>query len=270
MILPVSNSRIQLPQGQIFWREVGYGEPLVFLHGSHRDNSQWLSVMEQLSSNYRCFAPDLLGFGDSEHPDVHYSIAWQVECLETYLDALNLQQFYLIGHSLGGWIAASYALKNMKQVLGLVILSPEGIEVKKNWGQQRWEKCLIARPPIMFWLLRSLFPIARILRCEAKIGQSLQYRQKLLNSPATCKLLFQRQQAEIQTEFLSDKLSWLKVPTLILQGGQDTPENITRSQTFASQGAITKLEIINHGNNDLPEALPQEVAQKIDEFITQS
>src|SRR6478672_1523022 len=100
MALPLRNSRIRLSQGQIFWREVGQGPVLVFLHGSWSDSSQWISVIERLSEDYACFAVDLLGFGESERPQVHYSIEFEVECLVEFLETLNLRQVYLIGHSL--------------------------------------------------------------------------------------------------------------------------------------------------------------------------
>ena len=100
------NSRVKLPLGHIFWREIGQGPSLVFLHGSWDDSSQWLPTIEHLSPYYQCFAPDLLGFGDSERPNVHYSIDLEVECLAQYLDTLKLREVYLIGHSVGGWVAA--------------------------------------------------------------------------------------------------------------------------------------------------------------------
>ena len=120
------NSRVKLSVGQIFWREVGQGPSLVFLHGSWEDGTQWLRTIEHLSPYYQCFAPDLLGFGGSERRKIHYSIDLEVECLAQYLDTLKLRQVYLIGHSVGGWVAASYAIKYPDRVQGLVLLAPEG------------------------------------------------------------------------------------------------------------------------------------------------
>jgi haloalkane dehalogenase len=79
------NSRIKLPQGLLFWREVGEGMPIIFLHGAWNDSSQWLKVMELLSQDAHCLAPDLLGFGESDRPNIHYSIDLQVDCLAKFL-----------------------------------------------------------------------------------------------------------------------------------------------------------------------------------------
>lgn len=105
------NSRRKLSQGVLFWREVATGIPAIFLHGAWNDGSEWVSVMELLANDIHCFTPDLLGFGESAHPNVHHTIDLQVECLADFIEALKLEKVYLVGNSLGGWIAASYTLK---------------------------------------------------------------------------------------------------------------------------------------------------------------
>jgi pimeloyl-ACP methyl ester carboxylesterase len=268
MNLPLRNSRIRLPLGQVFWREVGRGPILVFLHGSWRDGSQWLPLIDHLSQDYHCFALDLLGFGESERPKIHYSIQLQVECLDEYLKALHVPEVYLIGHSLGGWIAASYALNYLDRVRGLVLVSPEGIQAdghQENWRLERW---LAGKPPIAYGILRSLLPLARLFGRHKSIEQALQLRQQLNSSPTACKLLFQRRYSEIQAELLQEQLKALKVPTLILQGGNDSPNAIAQSQTFAQKASGAHLQLIDQGGNDVAEASPELVAQCIQDFIT--
>ena len=267
MDLPLRNSRIQLPSGQIFWREVGQGPILVFLHGSWSDSSQWLPVIEYLHPNYHCFALDLLGFGESEQPKLHYSIQLEVECLLKYLEALRLEPVYLIGHSLGGWIAASSVLQSSEQVHGLVLIAPEGVLIKgqqRSWRRAQW---LVGPPPIAYGILRSLLPLAKFLGRNKPIEKILQQRQLLLSSPTACKLLFQRRWSEIRAELLQDNLEFLKVPTLIIQGRKDGIDAIDRSQIYADNSPQAQLQMINHGGNDLPESLPALVARHITEFV---
>ena len=86
------NSRRKLSQGLLFWREVGDGIPVVFLHGACSDSSEWVSTMELMSRDFHCFAPDLLGFGESEYPDIHHAIDLHVDCLVEFLQALKLNK----------------------------------------------------------------------------------------------------------------------------------------------------------------------------------
>ncbi|NET59778.1 MAG: alpha/beta hydrolase [Symploca sp. SIO2E6] len=269
MDLPLRNSRIKLPSGQIFWREVGQGPILVFLHGSWSDSSQWLSVIEHLNQDYHCFALDLLGFGESEQPQkIHYSIQLEVECLFKYLEALRLQPVYLIGHSLGGWIAASYVLQYWEQVHGLVLIAPEGVLLEGQQSSWRWSRWLVGRLPIAYGVLRSLLPLAKILRRDKLIEEILQKRRQLLSSPTACKLLFQRRWSEIQAELLQERLDSLQLPTLILQGKKDHSEAISRSQIYASHSPKAQLQMISHGGSNLPEYLPALVARYITEFVS--
>ncbi|NEO97690.1 MAG: alpha/beta hydrolase [Symploca sp. SIO2E9] len=268
MELPLSNSRIQLSSGQIFWREIGRGPILVFLHGSWSDSSQWLPVIKYLSQDYHCFAPDLLGFGDSVASNLNYSIQLEVECLCQYLEALHLSQVYLIGHSLGAWIGASYALQYSHQVSGLVLLSPEGVQAPRQEQSWWWARCIVEYPRITYGILRTLRPLVQLWGGQKSIDQALQRRQQLLSSPAACQLLFQRRYSEIQGELLQENLDWLKVPCLILQGRTDTTEAIARSQIYAQKTPQAQLQMIERVGNNLPEALPAVVARHIHEFVS--
>ncbi|HLO49561.1 MAG TPA: alpha/beta hydrolase [Kamptonema sp.] len=271
MYLSLRNSRVKLSVGQIFWREIGSGPNVVFLHGSWHDSSQWLGVINSLSGDHHCLAPDLLGFGESE-PDsrkIHYSIELEVECLAEYLETLKLRQVYLVAHSVGGWIAASYALKYSDRVLGLVLLAPEGVKVgylRQRWQLARWLGLL---PPAVLGVLRSLSPVARVLGFQNKVDRLMQLKQGLLKSPTGSKLLFQRRRVEIQGELLDDRLCWLKVPVLILQGSEDTAATLALSQSYAALAPKAQLEAIGGGGHDLPQQLPDAIAQHIRKFLNQ-
>lgn len=269
MNLPLRNSRIRLPLGQVFWREVGRGPILIFLHGSWYDGSQWLPVIDQLSEHYHCFALDLLGFGESERPKLHYSIQLEVECLSQYLEALHLPEVYLVGHSLGGWIAASYALKQVENVRGLVLIAPEGVHTPRKRLGEGWTRWLVGRPPIAYLILCCLYPLARLMGRHQSIERALKWRKQILNSPTAGKLLCQRRRAEIQAELLQEQLEWLNVPTVILQGAKEAPDAIAQSQVYATQIPKAHFHMVESGDNNLPEALPGLLAGHIHDFVNQ-
>jgi pimeloyl-ACP methyl ester carboxylesterase len=225
------NSRRKLSQGLLFWREVGEGTPVIFLHGAWHDSSQWISVMESLSQ------------------------------------AVKLERVYLVGHSLGGWIAASYALKYPERVYGVVLLAPEGVEIEGQEEHCRKMRRLLNYPPLLVKLLRSLSPLTKILGWHEKIAQDLQLRQALLPYPIACQLLFKRKQPEIEAELLQKRLYMIEVPVFILQGGQDTPDALAKSRVYAQLTPKVELKMIAHAGNDLPESCAGVVAEDIREFI---
>jgi len=259
------NSRRKLSQGLLFWREIGEGTPIIFLHGAWNDSCEWLSVMESLS-HYHCFAPDLFGFGESDYPNVHYSIDLLLESLAEFIHALKLEKVYLVGHSVGGWIAASYALKYSQQVYGLVLLAPEGVEIQGQEKRLQKMQQLVKRSPFIFKLLRLLRPITKMLGWDKENEQDWQLYQTMMKYPTACKILFQRQQPEINAELLHERLYDLQIPVLILQGGEDTPHSLAMSKVY-SQILSSELKIIAHGKSNLPQSCAGIVAGDIQDFI---
>lgn len=267
MALPVRNFRIRLTQGQLFCREVGNGQAIVFLHGSWGEGSEWLPVMELLERECHSLAPDLLGCGDSDRPKVHYSLALQVECLAAYLDALRLQKVVLVGRELGGWVAARYAAKYPEQVKGLVLMAAEGVQITttpNRWQRERW---LAARPSLYGGLLRSLFPLARFLKRHHGIEQLLALQQTLRRSPVACQILFQRRRTEIQAEWMSDQIPWLKPPVLILQGEGDRSVATALNRAY-SQAPNVDLRLIPEAGEAMIQTHPEAIAEEIRRFLT--
>jgi len=268
MALPIRNSRIQLAQGQLFWREVGNGTVIVFLHGSWHSGDQWLSVMQELGSDYQCLAPDLLGCGESDRPRLKYSIDIEVECLSEYLAALRLRHIYLVGHSLGGWVAASYALKYPDQVKGIVLVAPEGVSsrAKNRWSLDRW---LMGQPPWLYWVLSLVHPLAKLLKRHKGIETLLARRQQLRRSRTACRLLFRRRANEIASEHLQSRLEQLTLPILLVQGGRDSKDISGMSALYASLlPEVNVQHVLQSEATNLPELAPEALAREIRLFVT--
>jgi pimeloyl-ACP methyl ester carboxylesterase len=269
MYLSIRHSHIRLSQGNLFWREVGSqaNSPLIFLHGSWQDSSQWLSVIQLLSSKYHCFAPDLLGFGESEAPNIHYSIDLMVDCLAEYLKLLKLEKVYFVGHSLGSWIAASFALKYPEKVADLVLISPEGIQVegqKKRWKRMR---SLLGPPAFLLWGLQLIYPFAQLLGKHQGIDALFQLRRVMLKSPTATQLLVKRRWPEYQAELLKDRLSDLKAALLVIQGIQDDAMALALSEAYAKTAPLAELKLIPSANHNLPDSEPDVVAELIKDFL---
>lgn len=274
MTLLIRNGRIRLSQGQIFWREVGQGVPIVLLHDTWSDGSEWLAVIDDLAEQYHCLMPDLLGFGESERPRLHYSVALEVDCLAEWLEALRLRRVYLVGMGVGAWVAASLALKHAEKVDGLVLLAPEGVRVAGD--EQRWRggRSLVSRVPLARWLLNLVAPVARLLGWRSLL--KLQERVRLWRrSPAASQILFNRRPVEIQAEYIGGALgsttrtherhlSWLKAPLLLLQGDAE-PALITAQIRAYTDAPLAQVQTLP--GQDLLQTSPEAVARSIHAFI---
>ncbi|MGL5083657.1 MAG: alpha/beta fold hydrolase [Microcoleaceae cyanobacterium] len=266
MYQPLHYAHIQLSQGHLFWRELGQGTTIVFLHGIGQDGSGWLSVAQDLSAQYHCLVVDLPGCGESDELTGHYSIHAVTEILAEYLRALKLQRVYLVGHSVGGWIAANYALKYLEQVQGLILLSPEGVQVPELKKHRQWVRSLVQSPSFSCLGLTLIHPLAILLGQGGKVNQWLQLRRELQRSGGTCKLLYKRRWAEYQAELLNERLPCLHRPILILQGSQEQAIACSQSQSYETLAPLTQRHIVQvEGQNLLIEA-PEVVVEYIREF----
>jgi len=249
MSLPIRNVRFQLSQGSLFWREVGRGLPLVFLHGAWQDGEQWMPLLQGFGDRHHCLAPDLLGFGESSRLPATASINLQVEVLEEWLDSLRCESVVLIAEGLGAWIAATYALRFPERVQGLVLIAPEGV----RGNPRRWslERSLVGRFPWRAWFLQAIAPLARPLGWRW-VAHQLAWRHQLRRSPTACHLLFRRRSRLIQAEYLDEQIGWLKMPLLLLQGEQASPTTVAMTRAY-SAAPLANMRII-------PSSDPEEMA----------
>jgi pimeloyl-ACP methyl ester carboxylesterase len=121
--------------------------PLVLLHGFGAGVAFWCLNLDSLAANRPVYAIDILGFGRSSRPD--FSNDGQeaeqefVESIEKWRKELNLDEFILLGHSMGGYLATSYTISYPKQVKHLILADPWGfVERPSDFNPPLWLKTL--------------------------------------------------------------------------------------------------------------------------------
>ncbi|MBS1166917.1 MAG: haloalkane dehalogenase [Proteobacteria bacterium] len=106
----------------MFHREVGAGEPFVFLHGNPTSSHLWRTVIANVDLPVRSLAPDLIGMGQSGKPDSAYRFADHARYIDAWFDALALDSVVLVGHDWGGALAMDWAARHPDRVRGLVLM----------------------------------------------------------------------------------------------------------------------------------------------------
>ena len=87
----------------------GSGPALLLIHGIGDSSDTWRPVVEQLAEHHTVIAPDLLGHGRSEKPRADYTIAGFANGMRDLLTILEVERVTVVGHSLGGGVAAQFA-----------------------------------------------------------------------------------------------------------------------------------------------------------------
>jgi pimeloyl-ACP methyl ester carboxylesterase len=116
-------SAVILDGSVVHFETWGRGRPLLLLHGWLGSWRYWMRTMEALATDYRAYAFDFWGFGDSAKSKSLYSILSYVQVVSDFMDAMGLRSAPIIGHSVGGAVATILASRRPERVERLILVS---------------------------------------------------------------------------------------------------------------------------------------------------
>jgi haloalkane dehalogenase len=126
-LYPFASHYLNLNGLKYHYVDEGTGDPIIMIHGNPTWSFYYRTLIKELSTQYRAIAPDHIGCGLSDKPDVKkydYRLANRVADLEALIDHLNLKsRFTLVLHDWGGIIGMAYAVSYPSRVGRLVILN---------------------------------------------------------------------------------------------------------------------------------------------------
>ena len=106
---------------KLFYREVGSGHPVIILHGLFGQSDNWVTVARRIADQFHVFIPDQRNHGQSPHASVH-SFPAMADDLSAFIEEHGIVNPIIIGHSMGGKTAMTYALENAGAVKKLVVI----------------------------------------------------------------------------------------------------------------------------------------------------
>ena len=93
----------------VHYEVLGRGRPLIFVHGWLGSWRYWIPTMQALSAEFRTYALDLWGFGDSSKRRERYSLDGQAELLRGFMEQLGIVKAAFVGHGLGAAAVVRFA-----------------------------------------------------------------------------------------------------------------------------------------------------------------
>jgi pimeloyl-ACP methyl ester carboxylesterase len=112
---------VELSHGPLAYRAAGHGSPLILLHGWAASSRYWLITLAELSTDFRVYALDLPGFGDSPALQEPGTVTRQAQTVIEFANALGLTTFAINGHSYGAAVAVYLAAAQPQRVKRLVM-----------------------------------------------------------------------------------------------------------------------------------------------------
>jgi pimeloyl-ACP methyl ester carboxylesterase len=276
----LKKQKIKLDLHTAAYLEHGQGIPLIFLHGFLGEGSAWLPIVQHLPRKFRCIALDLLGFGESSTPSLKYTIWHQVDFLQQFITAMQLDRFFLVGHSYGGWTAAAYAISSLgwstkfefansnpeiqnSNLQGLTLIAPAGIRDDSFVGRYNYLKPLLWENALVDITLGAIAPVATLLGKEQQFRTIYQARQALRQQPVAKSFLYDRLRPEDAIDTVEKYIDQITAPTLVIAGGKDDTIPLWHCQTYADKIPQAEMVIFPTADHALIQTHSREIAERI-------
>ena len=246
---------------RVNYKIIGEGKPMLILHGWGSNSEKWIKVGQilaekkpstSLGAGIQIIVPDLPGFGKSQEPTVAWSLDDYVDWLYEFCDAISelKNEFYLLGHSFGGALATKFTIRYNQKVERLFLISAACI--RKNTT-----------------IKKVFYRISKIIKVFSFLPYYQQFRKSIykfiikksdyLNQEGIMKETY----LKVILDDLSYKMSFVKVPTIIIWGEKDTLTPIEYGNFINKKVINSKIIIIPSADHSLHRNAPEVLSEKI-------
>ena len=254
---------------EVFVRESGRGEPILFLHGNPDSADLWQDVIARLENQYRCIAIDLPGYGRSKAPR-EFDVS--IENLGLFVDDVVAsigvtEPINLVAHDFGGAFATAFASMHPNKVRRLVIINHPFFIGDYQWHSwaRIWRTSLLGE----LSMITLTWPAFRWLLKQAsnKLTDEQIRRTYSLVTPESKRMMLRLYRAIGPDEFRRWEPRMLaataKVPTLVLWGQHDpyVPKEV--ADKFGAR-RVVRIEESGHW---VPAEVPERVSAELIKFF---
>ncbi|MDE1871165.1 MAG: alpha/beta hydrolase [Candidatus Micrarchaeota archaeon] len=218
----------------------GTAEKLIFLHGLGYSVKTWSRLVEYLPDDLDVSLVDLLGHGESDAPEIEYTISAQFQALREFISMRNNGDSYIFGHSYGGWVAAYYASQPYT-CKGIILEDSAGLKesfdlIIRNGGASEYKKTM--------------------LQSALKVNNNKDYVfRSILDSDFG------------EDQLTSEVLSKISARTEIIWGREDDMVGVRFAETFRKGIRNSSLDIIDNAGHSPHFTHPKEVSDILLRFM---
>lgn len=247
--------------------EAGTGRPVVFGHGLLFDHRMYAAQSEALAADHRVVAVDARGHGDSALPAEDWTMRDQGKDYASVMDALEIEQAAVVGHSMGGMAALHLALDYPNRVCALVLIDtsagPEPLLSRIKYGILVLLARLFGVRP---WLLdrasKVMFGATFRRTHPAQVRRWVQ-PMATIEPNAIARTL----RPVMSRPSLIERLHEIETPTLIVVGEEDHTTPVSDSVTMVGRMPNARLVTLSQTGHLAPIEQPAEITRLVRDFL---
>jgi pimeloyl-ACP methyl ester carboxylesterase len=253
---------------------------VLLLHGGGFDAADlsYRHAIEPLSRLRPVLALDWPGYGESDTPALRYDLAYYTRFLERLMDSLGIQRTALVGISMGGGAALSFALRSPERVEQLILVSSYGLGKDIPYGRLGY---FVVHAPLaadlVYALLRrsrrSLRWGLRRIACDSRVvsDELVEEARRLLYRPASGRAFRSFRKSEVRwgglNTDLSDHLGGLSTPTLLVHGDRDRVVPVEWARRAHERLPNSELYVLLGCGHWPPRECPDEFNRVVADFL---
>lgn len=256
--------------------EGGEGTPLVLLHGPGESAVWWMRVIPELVKKYKIIVPDLPGHGSSGSPGKKFSRETILDWLDEFLHKTCTKPPVLVGHVVGGAIAARYAIQQGKKLKQLVLVDSLGLSAFRPAPRFAFEFLRFMISPTeksyLRFLPQCIYDMNELSRSMGKYWQPfLDYNLASAKNPEK-KSAAKGIMSAMRGKIPDDELAKIHVPVTLIWGRHDKANRL-KVAIKASEKYGWPLHIIEDTRDDpkleKPDAFVEAVQSSVAEPLVE-
>ncbi len=252
---PAKELTIDVAGGKLRYSEAGDGATVLYLHGIA--GHSWDPLLARLADARRVLAPEHPGFGRPPIPDWMLSVGDVAFFYLDVLEALDLRNVHLVGHGIGGWIAAEIAIRSCERLASLALLAPAGVQSARApfddvfaWSSEEFAQRQFHDPALAarWQQARAALDIDIVLQDQTALA-------RLAWTPRLCSLQ------------LPYWLHRIALPTLLIWGEDDRVIPFACHEAFKREIRGAELLALPRSGHALQIERAEEIASRLDTFF---
>ena len=265
---------------KLSYRIYGTGFPVILIHGYGAKKEIWKPQIVDLRKRFKVIAFDLRGTGESDRPNMHYTMKMLAEDVNGLTDFLLIEKAHIIGRSFGGMIAQNFTLLFPHKVEKLVLIATnygradtEWVEIPKNGRLEEVET--LKHDPLKAFKQKSKWVFHINFRKEMEANPTKKFydifsmedliRESTINPSRPQDIINQAE--AMKTHYTLEKLSEINSKTLLIAASHDRQTPVSVMIEMNNRIPNSELKIINEAGHFMTLSRASEVNNIILDFL---